>query len=296
MRPVSRVSDSRGPVDTVLLHIQTEGWKAIQALAMPAPFFIVLAFATKGRHRLVSDIIKAARQTRINLLVHFTDMILVAPLVLVTIVVMRDFFTAHGLSVVPVGGWKSMPVVVTGIVAVVFSDFIGYWRHRLEHTALLWPSHAVHHSDDEMTWLAIFRFHPINRFSTTIIDFSFLLLMGLPAYALMVAIFVKHNYGAFIHADLPWTFGRLGYIFVSPAMHRWHHAKDSRAYNTNYATVISVFDLAFGTFRVPGRCDVPLGVPDRMSPGFIGQMVHPFKPSSYRMFLGSLLRSRSKRA
>ncbi|MGU3541319.1 sterol desaturase family protein, partial [Methylobacterium sp. A54F] len=85
-------------------------------------------------------------------------------------------------------------------------------------------------------------------------------LLGLPPYALVVAWLVKHFYGEFIHADLPWTLGPLRAVLVSPAMHRWHHATDPAAFDTNFATVFSLFDRAFGTHRGPGPCDGPVGV------------------------------------
>jgi sterol desaturase/sphingolipid hydroxylase (fatty acid hydroxylase superfamily) len=81
-----------------------------------------------------------------------------------------------------------------------------------------------------MTWFALVRFHPINRLSTFVIDNSFLLLLGFPAYGLVI-----NAYGFFIHADLPWTYGRLDKIFVSPVMHRWHHSIDTVPYQTNFA-------------------------------------------------------------
>jgi sterol desaturase/sphingolipid hydroxylase (fatty acid hydroxylase superfamily) len=64
-------------------------------------------------------------------------------------------------------------------------------------------------------------------------------------------------------------------------MHRWHHADASYAYNTNYATVFSVFDRAFGTYRVPRICDIPLGASNIGERGFLKQMLYPFVPSSY---------------
>ena len=172
--------------------------------------------------------------------------------------------------------------MVTVAAAVFVGDFVGYWRHRLEHTRLLWPSHAVHHSDDEMTWLALQRFHPINFTTTFLIDSSVLLLLGFPGFALVANILVRHWWGYFIHADLPWTFGPLGRVFVSPAMHRWHHADDPAAYGTNFATVFAVFDRAFGTYRVPGPCDVRLGVSEAMGEGAAGHLTYPFRKGSYR--------------
>ena len=183
---------------------------------------------------------------------------------------------------IPPAFWEGVPAWLAILIAIFIGDFIGYWRHRLEHTRLLWPSHAVHHSDTEMTWTAVERFHPINRVTTFFIDSSILLMLGLPPFAMLANNLVRHYYGAYIHADLPWTYGPLSRIFVSPAMHRWHHAAEAEAFDTNYATVFSIFDRAFGTYRVPGPCTVPLGVTDEMVASLYGQMIHPFKPSSYK--------------
>ena len=63
---------------------------------------------------------------------------------------------------------------------------------------------------------------------------------------------------------------------VSPAMHRWHHARDVEGSGSNFATVFSVFDQWFGTYYVPGPCNVPLGVNDDMGRGTTGQLLYPF--------------------
>jgi sterol desaturase/sphingolipid hydroxylase (fatty acid hydroxylase superfamily) len=58
-------------------------------------------------------------------------------------------------------------------------------------------------------------------------------------------------------------------------MHRWHHARDVVGAGSNFATVFSVFDLAFGTYYVPGLCTVPLGVVDEIGPGLWDQLRFP---------------------
>lgn len=272
-----------------LAHVMETLRDALIAVLVPLPFFALLGLAVKGR-ALFADIRRAATQSRINLLLHFLDALLVAPVLLVMSIGMADLSRSYGLYLVDPGFWSGVPVVVTAFVAVFLGDFIAYWRHRLEHTPLFWPSHAVHHSDTEMTWLTVVRFHPINRLSTTGIDYAFLLLFGLPPFALVANNIVRHYYGAFIHADLPWTYGPLGRVFVSPAMHRWHHSVSPSAYNTNFASIFSVFDQAFGTFLLPGPCTTAVGVPDRMGEGVFGQIAYPLKPSSYRYFRKSLSR------
>ena len=160
---------------------------------------------------------------------------------------------------------------------------------------MLWPAHAVHHSDDAMTWLTLERFHPLNRLTTMAIDSCALLMLGLPAYAVLANSLVRHYYGYFIHSDLPWTYGPAGRLFVSPAMHRWHHARDPRFFQTNFATVFSVFDQLFGTYRVPGPCGTALGVNNHMPPTLAGQLSYMFRPRAYqaiRQGQASLLRWR----
>lgn len=127
-----------------------------------------------------------------------------------------------------------------------------------------------------MTWLTLSRFHPLNRLTTMIVDVGFLALLGFPHWALVANVMLRHYYGEFIHADLPWTYGPFKRLFVSPVMHRWHHARDVTGAGSNFATVFSVFDLAFRTYYVPGLCNVPLGVTDDMGAGARGQLMYPF--------------------
>lgn len=133
-----------------------------------------------------------------------------------------------------------------------------------------------------MTWLTLLRFHPVNRITTHAIDSLGLLLLGLPAYAVISNNIIRHYYGFFIHADLPWTYGRANLIFVSPAMHRWHHAADPQYFLTNFATVFSIFDRLFGTYKAPGPCTSPLGVTDKIKPTLLGQLTYMLEPRAYR--------------
>jgi sterol desaturase/sphingolipid hydroxylase (fatty acid hydroxylase superfamily) len=259
---------------------------ALLVLVLPADLFIGLAVFTKGLVPAWAAAKRAIQETRVNLAIYILDSFTVGPFLIVLYALMTNFADAAGLRLISPHSWNSAPPLLVGFAAVLAGDFIGYWRHRLEHTRFLWPSHAVHHSDTAMTWLALSRLHPINRLTTFIIDNSFLILLGVPAYAFLVNATVKHFYGYFIHADLPWNYGRLDCVFVSPVMHRWHHSIESEAYQTNFATVFSIFDRMFGTYRVPGLPSTPLGVKSDIGPGVLAKLLHPFKPSAYRAAQG----------
>lgn len=255
--------------------------EALAALFWPALFFFVLGLIVKRRSLLV-DVRRAARETQLNMKIMVFNVVLVLPLIGLFYQFIHELVTSSGVALIDAGTWAVIPVWMTISAAIFTGDFIGYWRHRLEHTKLIWPAHAVHHSDTEMTWLTLERFHPLNRLTTTLIDNSVLLFLGMPPFALIANGLVRHYYGYFIHADLPWTYGKLSLIFVSPAMHRWHHAADDRFFDKNFATVFSIFDRVFGTYRVPGPCTSPLGVTDRMEASLLGQMSYALSPKAYR--------------
>lgn len=250
-------------------------WDAGLTLLMAALFFCALAVLVKGKEAVAAGV-RAAKEIRVNLSLYFFDAVFVAPLIALLVEVVQRTVSGFGLIIVSPERWESVGIWGTALGAVFIGDFFSYWRHRLEHTRLLWPSHAIHHSDTEMTWLTLWRFHPINRATTGIIDIACLSLIGFPQWSITLVFAVRHYYGQFIHADVPWTFGPLRFLFVSPVMHRWHHSRDVDGAGSNFATVFSVFDQAFGTYHNPGLCTVPLGVRDNMGPGAIHQLVYPF--------------------
>ena len=250
-------------------------WKATQILALSFVFFGGLALLVKGREA-IEEAKRARRETSVNLWLFLLDALIFGPILAVVVRVIRISVSGSPFELVRPEWWDALPIAATAVAAVLAGDFISYWRHRLEHTRLLWPSHAIHHSDTEMTWLTLSRFHPINRFTTLVVDTAFLAVIGFPAWALVFNVMLRYFYGEFIHADFPWTYGPLGRVFVSPVMHRWHHARDVTGAGSNFATVFSVFDQAFGTYYVPRVCDVPLGVNDDMGQGTMGQLTYPF--------------------
>ncbi len=259
---------------------------AFKGLLVPFVVFSFLALFMRRRH-ILDDLRRTLPEIRLNLKIMVFDVIFIVPMIVFLGTFLAEFVRDNGLSLVAPEAWPGLPAWLTVVIAIAIADFVGYWRHRLEHTWVLWPAHAVHHSDTEMTWIAIQRFHPFNRFTTFIIDNLALFLLGVPPFAIIANSLVRYYYGAFIHADLPWTYGPLGRIFVSPAMHRWHHATDPKAFNTNFATVFSLWDQMFGTCRVPGPCDVPTGVTDKMEQSLFGQLTYPFTRRAYPQIFGA---------
>jgi sterol desaturase/sphingolipid hydroxylase (fatty acid hydroxylase superfamily) len=271
----------------LLFHVYRTSMVAALQLVLPFLFFLLLALLVH-RHRRFASPAGLLRESKLNLALHFLDAIFIAPVVILMIGIIVSSLKQGRFTVGSEGYWSQSPTLVVLVCAVFAGDLIGYFRHRLEHSRWLWPAHAVHHSDTELTWLSISRFHPLNRLSTAALDTAFLALLDFPIWALFANTYVRHYYGMFIHAGLPWTYGKLGRIFVSPAMHRWHHVAEAPGIGSNFATVFSVFDQCFGTYYVPGVCANRLGVPEDVGRGLVSQLLYPF-----RVWFRSLRRDRS---
>jgi sterol desaturase/sphingolipid hydroxylase (fatty acid hydroxylase superfamily) len=83
-----------------------------------------------------------------------------------------------------------------------------------------------------------------------------------------------------VHANLNWTLGPFRYVLATPVFHRWHHTSAEDGGNTNFAGTFPIWDLLFGTFRMPeGRLPDNYGVDDQATfPNEIaGQLAYPFR-------------------
>ena len=185
--------------------------------------------------------------------------------------------------------WASgMPLGMRLAAALLVADFGSYWGHRAMHRfPTLWRFHAVHHSAEEMDWLVNTHAHPLDLFFTRLCGLVPMYALGLaqpsgsaldPAPAL-VAI-VGAVWGFLIHANVRWRFGWLEWLVSTPAFHHWHHTKDGPEYaNKNYAALLPLMDLCFGTFYIPGRqWPASYGADTPMASGLAGQLLQPFAP------------------
>lgn len=267
-----------GPLAPVIKFLVVDAlglWQALVALAMLAVVFAALARVVKPA-TWVEDGRSALPQARITMVLSVVDQLTVTPAVSLFVAWLGTWLRERGLGFEAPALWATIGPAPTLFATVFVGDFVGYWRHRAQHSKWLWPAHAIHHSDTHMTWFTLERMHPVDRFGSAL-DTVILAALGFPFWAQAGNVFVRHYYGYVIHADVPWTLGKAGLLFNSPVMHRWHHARDVPGAGWNFATVFSVFDRAFGTYHQPGPCEVPLGVREDMGKGAMGQYLHPLK-------------------
>ena len=172
---------------------------------------------------------------------------------------------------------QSLPIAVQFIIILLAADFVLYWEHRLYHEVpFLWPIHAVHHSVEDLDWLAGSRGHFIQVFSERAMVMVPLYLLGASPAALNAYVTFAALQAILIHCNLKFSFGFLRHVFVTPQFHLWHHSSEKPAIDTNYSAHTVLFDKLFGTSHMPGpHWPARFGTTKRLPRTFLGQLVYP---------------------
>ena len=142
--------------------------------------------------------------------------------------------------------------------ALLVLDAFTYFWHRANHRLpFLWRFHRVHHADAKMDVTTASRFHIGEIAMSSVLRMPLLFLTGIrlwelgifEAAMLLVVQFHHANIGVGARLDR-W----LRLFIVTPAMHKVHHSRVSVETNSNYSSLLSVWDRVFGTYRVtPNR-------------------------------------------
>lgn len=164
-----------------------------------------------------------------------------------------------GLPHLPAEIWAGWHPAALLVLAIVAGDFSVYWAHRWMHGRIGWPIHAIHHSDSDVNGFTTLRVHLLEP---VVMRFFWLVCaawLGLPGDAAAGAGLFLMLHNVYVHFDLDWTHGRLGWLIASPRFHRWHHVDDPAIFGHNLANVMPVWDRMFGTYIDPGPVRGKLG-------------------------------------
>lgn len=174
-------------------------------------------------------------------------------------------------------GIRELPLLVQFIAIVILADIGYYWIHRMFHEVpALWHYHAVHHSIEDLDWLAGHRTHPIDHIYTRGASIVLPVSLGFAPAALTVwAVFFSwHSYLKHSNVNIP--FGPLRWILASPTYHHWHHANVERAFDKNYAGQLPIMDILFGTALMDREPPEVYGTDHPVSDNWVRQLVDPF--------------------
>jgi sterol desaturase/sphingolipid hydroxylase (fatty acid hydroxylase superfamily) len=176
------------------------------------------------------------------------------------IVAMLDKISIHPIPL------HLAPLWIQIAVLFLFFDLLLYLNHRYVSHGIFWRFHRVHHGPPNVTWMLLYRVHPIELLCCgvyrvlTFVVFSADFANSLVWFGVLIAI-----PGLFAHANFQAKIGHLSRFFVTPQFHRIHHATDPKYHNSNYGICLSLWDFIFGTATVDNKPIVNFGLVDHTS-------------------------------
>lgn len=169
------------------------------------------------------------------------------------------------------------------LLALVLLDSWMYVWHRANHTIpFLWRFHRMHHSDRHMDVTTATRFHLGEHVGSSLLRLGLIPLLGFEIGNLLVYDTLVIAITQFHHADISlggWD-RYLRWFIVTPDMHKIHHSDWQQETDSNYSTVLSVWDRLARSFRM--RDDpkgIAFGLKEFTGPGWqnlAGMLKTPF--------------------
>lgn len=179
---------------------------------------------------------------------------------------------------------QKQPLWLQAIEVIFFSDLIIYWGHRIQHKVdFLWRFHKVHHSAENLDWLAAHREHPIDSIYTIGLINLPAFIMGFELDSLSLIVAFRGIWAIYIHSNVRLPIGKLKVLIGSPELHHWHHDKERD--RGNYANISPLMDIIFGTYVCPPEEPEAFGIKEAFPKNYFGQMLKPMLPNTlYRFF------------
>ena len=139
---------------------------------------------------------------------------------------------------------------------LILDCWIYFW-HRLNHILpFLWRFHEVHHLDETLDASSALRFHFGEVVLSSVVRAAVIILLGVPFKSVLVFETLVTVAAIFHHSNirLPAHFERiLSLIIVTPSIHWVHHHALRRDTDSNYSTILSIWDRLFGSVSIGKR-------------------------------------------
>lgn len=183
---------------------------------------------------------------------------------------------AHGLGWRP-AWWDGPPAL---LLDLLLFDCLIYWWHRANHVVpFLWRFHEVHHLDATLDTTTALRFHFGEVLLSAAARAGVIVLLDVPLLSVVAFETLVLAATIFHHSNLalpPALERALARIVVTPSIHWVHHRARRRDTDSNYATVLSLWDPLFAS-RSPTarRRDMAIGVEGRREEPLARLLLHP---------------------
>lgn len=165
-----------------------------------------------------------------------------------------------------------LPTAARALVAVLLLDAWSYGWHRANHRIpFLWRFHRVHHSDARMDVTTANRFHVGEILMSSLLRLPLIVLLGLRFGELVLYETLLQFVVQWHHANVavPASVERvLRWFLVTPGLHRVHHSRHQPETDSNFASILPVWDRLFRSLLIRERPEeIRLGLDGFDGPG-----------------------------
>jgi len=179
----------------------------------------------------------------------------------------------------------SLPILIQFLLAVIVADIAEWTIHfALHKIPFLWRFHSIHHSSQQLDWIAGSRSHVVDD----VLVRGFILIPMMFCFSQEIVL----AYLIFVTLHATWTHCNFGPsvkwlepFLVMPRYHHWHHSSQAEAIDKNFAIHFPWIDKLFGTYYYPQHWPEKYGLDGEEIPsGFLRQTIMPFfKPNEKRL-------------
>lgn len=165
--------------------------------------------------------------------------------------------------------WLGGSTVLFLTVGLLLMDLVGAWLvHYVEHhVKWMWKFHAVHHTDQHVDTTSGNRHHPgesVFRLAFTILA---VFVVGAPIWLVFLYQTISVIMTQFNHSNVSipgWLDKSLGWLLVTPDIHRVHHHYRMPYSDSNFGNIFSIWDRIFRTFQTADNQNIRFGLDTHM--------------------------------
>ncbi|KFE64022.1 sterol desaturase family protein [Hyalangium minutum] len=170
----------------------------------------------------------------------------------------------------------TLPFAVDFLACTLVAELVSWISHYVKHRfASLWVFHFQHHREEHFSVWMVSHTHGLEVAISGTLLTALLTVLGFSPLSMQLYFALYAVLLTYHHSDMGYSLGWLDWIVVSPAYHRLHHHSQGRG---NYGSMLTVFDVLFGTASWPRPDDSPaaLGLPPGSTEpfGFRAEMLH----------------------
>ena len=172
-------------------------------------------------------------------------------------------------------GWIGL-----GFDLIILDCWIYIW-HRLNHIVpFLWRFHIVHHLDETLDVTSGLRFHFGEVVLSSLVRSAVIFMLAVPFSTVIIFETCVASAALFHHSNLSlpkWFERPLSWLIVTPSIHWVHHHALRGDTDSNYATVLSVWDRIFQSRSDTARMTtMKIGVEGLAEQSLLRLILRPF--------------------